>query len=218
MRRRPLCLVGIALMTAIWIMKLAGIPVFGESPQAFRISAYLSEEETARLSGVIAGRTEKPGSTQYILNHSYLLYRQEKIPFHQIIITTQEKEHYRIGDCIEAEGSLKETELPGNPGEFNSREYYGSQGIFHTLWAEKLRLMGRPAFSFGEILLSVRTSITEALQGLMDPETAGVMAAMVFGDREALPEEVEIDYRIGGVIHAISVSGVQTLFLAYMWL
>lgn len=209
MRKRPLCLICIGLMLVIWICRQAGIPIFGEPASALRADSYLEEHSPVRVTGTISGRMEKPNSTQYYLKNSYLLIRQEKIPVHKILLTTQAEECFPVGAVIEAAGSLERLQPPGNPGEFDSSAYYGCQGIYYSMWGEELRALSVPDFSFGEMVLSVRETVTEGLFRITGPETAGVLAAMVFGDREALPEETGISYRITGVTHILSVSGLH---------
>ena len=224
MRRRPLCLIGIGLMLAIWIMKQAGVPIFGEPASAPRIDRCLEEASAVHISGIISGRTEKPNSTQYYLKNSYLLVQQEKIPLSKILLTTQSEERFSVGSLIEAEGSLEKLTPPGNPGEFDSSAYYGCQGIYYSMWGEKIRLVSRPGCHFGEALLSFRERAAESLFRITETDTAGVLAAMIFGDREALSEESERNYQAGGILHVISVSGLHfsilgnALFRLLLWL
>ena len=209
MRKRPLCLICIGLMMAIWMMKLAGLPVFGEPAMASWINEYLKDHETVYIAGIVSERAEKPNSTQYYLKNSYLLYRQKKIPIHKILLVTQIEEKFHIGASVEAAGSLSELRPPGNPGEFDSSAYYACQGIYYSMWGEEIRLTGEAEFSIGEIFLQLREKITEGLFQITDPETAGTLAAMVFGDREAVTEATDISYRISGITHILSVSGLH---------
>ena len=48
-------------------------------------------------------------------------------------------------------------------------------------------------------------------------EAAPVMEAMVLGEKSNLEEELKIRYQMAGIVHILAISGVQTLFLAYIW-
>ena len=106
MTKRPLCLACIGLMIVVWMMKQAGVPIFGEPALSPELQDQLRDGVEAIVVGTISERTEKPNSTQYILKNSFLIYQETKIPIHKILLTIREAERYSVGDRIEAAGIL----------------------------------------------------------------------------------------------------------------
>ena len=48
MKKRPMCLVCLGLALGIWLMRLAGLPVFGE-PEKGRLETLVQSEETVQV-------------------------------------------------------------------------------------------------------------------------------------------------------------------------
>ncbi|MGN0707928.1 MAG: ComEC/Rec2 family competence protein [Faecalibacterium sp.] len=59
----------------------------------------------------------------------------------------------------------------------------------------------------------MRARLSKALRTFLDEETGGVLAAMVLGDRRALPAELARDYRAAGLAHVLVVSGMHVSIL-----
>ena len=213
MTKRPLCLACIGLMIVVWMMKQAGVPIFGEPALSPELQDQLRDGVEAIGVGTISERTEKPNSTQYILKNSFLIYQETKIPIHKILLTIREAERYSVGDRIEAAGILRTLQPPGNPGEFDSSAYFACQKIYCSLWGEQIEMKKKAEFSFGEVLQSFRERVTGNLPEMIRPELAGTLSAMVFGERKLLTEDSRLNYQVGGVSHMIAISGVKTLKL-----
>lgn len=55
--------------------------------------------------------------------------------------------------------------------------------------------------------------LSQSLQKLLDKDTGGVLAAMIAGDRTALPPEMNAAYRSAGLSHVLVVSGMHVTLL-----
>ena len=170
MKKRPLCLVCIGLMIVIWMMKQAGVPIFGEPALPSELKEELQSGKEVHITGTILGRNQKPDSTQYILKDTFLIDQTVKIPIYKILLTVRETELFSVGDRIEVFGILSAFRPPGNPGEFDVRAYYACQSIYYSLWGEQICLQQKANFSLREMLLSFREDVTERLQSLDFPE------------------------------------------------
>ena len=213
MKKRPLCLVCIGLMIVIWMMKQAGVPIFGEPALPSELKEELQSGKEVHITGTILGRNQKPDSTQYILKDTFLIDQTVKIPIYKILLTVRETELFSVGDRIEVFGILSAFRPPGNPGEFDVRAYYACQSIYYSLWGEQICLQQKANFSLREMLLSFREDVTERLQSLDFPEISGILSAMVFGEREYLSQESRRNYQMVGISHVLSISGLHITLL-----
>ena len=68
--------------------------------------------------------------------------------------------------------------------------------------------------SFRTALRAVRARMTEAIDGAFPADQSGLARALILGDRSDLPDEVADDFRIAGISHILSVSGLHVTCLA----
>ena len=209
MKKRPLCLACIGLMTAIFLMKLAGLPIFGEPAGTSLIEDAVKEETEIHVRGQISRREQKPNSVRYYLKNTILFFHNQEIPLNTIYLTVQSTEKYPVGAEILAAGVLDKPESGRNPGQFDARSYYACQKIFYFVWAENIRLLKAPALPAGEWMAQLRESLSEKVSLALPGGQAGILAAMLWGDRSLLEEDSRINYQFGGVSHILSISGLH---------
>ena len=66
-----------------------------------------------------------------------------------------------------------------------------------------------------ESLLTIREKVAQVYGELLEEKEAGVLNAMILGDRSSLPREIKGLYQRSGVAHALSISGVKTFCSTY---
>ncbi|HEV2102039.1 MAG TPA: ComEC/Rec2 family competence protein, partial [Candidatus Acidoferrum sp.] len=110
-------------------------------------------------------------------------------------------------------------------GAFDRREYLARQGIhlLATLRASSLleRLSSPPA-TMRTRLARLRALLRERLDGLYPdaPQTAGILRAMLLGDRSFVDQAESVDFQKTGVFHVLVVAGLHVGALAFFlyWL
>ena len=125
----------------------------------------------------------------------------------------------KVGDRIQAAGYLSLPEEPKNPGEFNRRTWLRSRGIDYQfrLRAEEMQVLGpQPGVWLARTAGALRDHmIRGTAAGLeKDPEAAGLIAAMLFGYRDGVGEELREDFRKTGTLHLFAVSGQNLAVVA----
>jgi competence protein ComEC len=129
------------------------------------------------------------------------------------------------GDEISA---LAEARLPlvyKDPGAFDRREFLARQNIhlLATLRASTLlekRVAGRPTLQTR--VARLRNHLRDSLENLFpgSPQTAGILKAMLLGDRSFVDRAESTDFQKTGVYHVLVVAGlhVGALALFLFWL
>ena len=121
-----------------------------------------------------------------------------------------------IGSVIRTEGKIKYMEHETNPGQFDERTFYRARGILWKQYADEVQVLGHTgSFGawFGEKLALFRENACGHLEKLFDPDTAGLLQAMLFGVKNNLPAELSEGFSRMGTGHLLSISGVKTLKL-----
>jgi competence protein ComEC len=110
-------------------------------------------------------------------------------------------------------------------GAFDRREYLARQNIhlLATLRASSLlERISSPQATMGTRLARLRALLRERLDGLYPeaPQTAGVLRAVLLGDRSFVDRAESVDFQKTGVFHVLVVAGLHVGALAFFlyWL
>lgn len=115
----------------------------------------------------------------------------------------------KIGNIISVYGEVSSFSKPGNPGQFNEYQYYREQKISYRAFAQSLTIKNSGYNKMKQWLHEVRGSFFIRLNRLLPEKEAGVMAAMLLGEKGALSEEVKEMYQENGIAHILAISGLH---------
>lgn len=121
----------------------------------------------------------------------------------------------RPGYKLHIRGTFCAFEKAGNPGEFDEFSYYSCKGISGRIFAESASVLDTRCNYLKYVLFAFRRRAVEQLFGVMEEDDAGMLSAMLFGDRAYLPEEEKELYQRTGIGHILVISGVKTLSLVF---
>ncbi len=113
---------------------------------------------------------------------------------------------------------LKRPHGNANPGGFDYEAWLLSEGITATGSARQPRCGPSPALSVDGLRLSLRQHFLATFHE--QPAMAGVVLALMTGDRALVPDEVWERYAATGVIHLMAISGMHITLIAIVaaWL
>ena len=125
-----------------------------------------------------------------------------------VMVYLPEDAEVALGQHILASGYLLPLDAPRNPGGFDEQRFFRSRGIDYKMFAE-----GVVAF---EISLTTAMHITnfgvriaEVFDQVLPERYAGIMKAMIVGDRSGLDSDIRDAYRAIGMFHIMVVSGLH---------
>ena len=129
--------------------------------------------------------------------------------------------HY--GDHVRLRGRLSYPEEPQNPGQFDSRSWFQSQGVSAELIADGdtfAVLQRNQGNAIKSVAIQARESIRQKLTAGIedDPDTASIVAAMVLGTKSDSPKELRNAFVNSGTMHVFAVSGLHIgIFGLIVW-
>ena len=100
-------------------------------------------------------------------------------------------------------------------GQFDMAEYEQAAGFDYSLFDAVLVAEGQEHDRIREALLCLREKLAGVYLEVFDEEEAGVLNAMVLGDRSSLPKEIKGLYQRSGLGHALSISGLHIGIIGY---
>lgn len=124
------------------------------------------------------------------------------------------------GDRVEVVAEAKQPQVFKNDGAFDTRAYLAQQNIdlVATLRApELIRRVSSPTPTMGTRLARVRRQLREEIDRLFagTPQAAGVLRAMLLGDRSFVDRGEATDFQKTGVFHVLVVAGLHVGALAF---
>lgn len=119
----------------------------------------------------------------------------------------------RPGYRLRIQGTFYAFEKAGNPGEFDELSYYSCKGISGRVFAETASALDTRCHYLKYVLSLFRQRAVEQLRRVMEEDDAGILSAMLFGDRAYLPEEEKELYQKTGIGHILVISGLHISLL-----
>ncbi|MBE5844589.1 MAG: DUF4131 domain-containing protein [Butyrivibrio sp.] len=200
--KRPLCVVALVFAAAIWIF-LKVIPS-GESsnvPDQANITCI------GRVTGIEIKENVYTGEEESVV---YLKQLEEDTTVLAYFSPVVEPE---IGKVIKVTGNCKQFRSATNPGEFDSKNYYRILRIAYQIKGAKIVAEGGKADFIKNTVYGFKRSCERTLDSCLNAEDAGVMKAVLLGDKGDLDDEIKDIYKRNGIIHIIAVSGLHISIL-----
>ena len=225
--KRPLFWVCIALA----VVAMLNMLLSGAANQAARLrQAWPEDPPWAREKVIFSGKVcEKgfQGDKEYFLLTD-LSSNQNAATSRQIISILQNMKTDRIqcflaaepgealpkiGSRVRVEGEFSFYQEATNPGEFDYAKYYQGKRIGGAVEEANLLEESSRYNPLLEWLAELRTYFGRRLDHVFPEKEAGVMRAMLLGDRTQLDPELRDLYQEGGIVHILSISGLHVTLL-----
>lgn len=208
--RRPLFAAGLALavIMAVWLWA-EGLWKPSDSSEA----ASPASGETVTITGQVCRK-----DTGSFTLKSVVLYQisqeaavsQQGISYREKwICETETAEEVPLGSTVTVKGKFAPFSQASNPGEFDSRAYYRSTGIFGKLADAEILCEKMPKIPLWEGLYRIRVFWKEKLFRILPEKEAAIMTALLLGDRENLDVETKALYKRNGILHILSISSLH---------
>lgn len=115
----------------------------------------------------------------------------------------------KIGNTVIVQGKVRQFESATNDGQFDMKEYYSIMGIDFSMSGCSYEIVSEAYWPVRHGLYVIKTGLSNVLDVSMSKEDAGVLKAMLFGDKTGMDEEIKELYQRNGIAHIIAVSGLH---------
>lgn len=113
------------------------------------------------------------------------------------------------GDRIQVWGLIQLQEEASNPGQFSSKKYYFSKGIYYKSFSDHIQILKYNSKSLSIGIMRTRQFIRKQIHKQYKPEAASLVQGMLLGDKSEISEEQKDHFRESGLIHLLAVSGLH---------
>lgn len=163
-------------------------------------------------------RIEKTTRTVIYLKKAILIRSgsTKNYPIRNIKCTGKEEKinSLREGMHVQLEGMLVLPELPRNPGQFNRRIYESGKKIDFYLENPTVLEVKEQRSGVREVVEIWKTEMMNRCEKIYPDEEAGILEAMLFGEKSELSGDIKELYQAAGISHVLVISGLHISLLA----
>ena len=202
-----------------------GLPVFlfvaGMFAGVFRMGAeqtvFSREEEFFReeyedgvvLQGTVQSVKEKDGTLEVVLKNCETEDADGETLRSVLCYLNEDSEFPAVGEKIRVFGEGKAADPARDPGVFDHQLYCRAKGISGIIYADGYTGMGGKAHIVSDSLYRIRRQLSGRLKLIALPEDAGILSAVLLGEKEDLDSAVYELYRKNGISHLLAISGLH---------
>lgn len=169
------------------------------------------------VRGSVAGIIMAEKGTKLLLeNVEIASLPQNKTPTHVRISVRKGVQGIQLGDFVRIKATLYPLPEPAMPGGFDFGRYFYFQQIgavgFSPYTAE---LLASVELSSWELWIAhTRHNLAEHIRASLSMPEGAIAAALIVGERDAIPEEIKEYMRDAGLAHVLAISGLHLSLVA----
>ena len=169
----------------------------------------------------VTGSVYKISESEYGVNVYLKNVCVEKTECKKIIVYADSAEEIKIGNTVVVKGSFNHFDVARNTGNFDSRFFYMTQGIYGKVKANSIQIADTAYDFSGNAMYNLRKYFSNVLNKVCNckagPELVeditkhkdSVFLAMLMGDKSKLEEDVKELYSLSGISHVLAISGLH---------
>ncbi len=115
----------------------------------------------------------------------------------------------RLGQQVAVQGFLALPQEAGNQGEFDEASYYSRMGYEYVLYEGKILVQSHEYDILLQLLYDFKCYAKMQLTTYLEQTDAGIMSAMLLGDKTNIDNEMKFLYRSMGIYHILAISGLH---------
>lgn len=119
----------------------------------------------------------------------------------------------QIGNIIKVKGTVRFFEEATNPGQFDAREYYGILGYDFAMSGCDGYLLENSVSVYKQGLYAAKRRLGAVYDAGLPEKYAGIIKAMVLGEKADMDPEVKALYEQNGISHILAISALHITFI-----
>ncbi|MBO7403284.1 MAG: DNA internalization-related competence protein ComEC/Rec2 [Lachnospiraceae bacterium] len=178
-----------------------------------RIDLSLAQTSNGKLTGVAKGVVESlsASSSGFKLRLGNAAVEAEGLVFTDgaVLVYLDDVKDLAIGNTVRIKGTLREFSRGENPGQFDEFEYYRSDGYSCKMYATSVEVLEGKKRLVKDFLRRLKERLAGVFDRLLPEKEAGLVKALVLGDKSTLDPDVRTLFRQNGIVHILAISGLH---------
>ena len=184
MRRRPVCILCMLLVVFLCVTDWLGFSLIRGNPLPQSVQTWIRKHPESTICGEVVRCRENEDFQSVYLRNTYLIYNSEKVSIDNIKVYLKQKKNHSgnsdvdkllAGSLVLVSGKLEEVQSPTNPGEFDSKAYYGCQRIYYVMKKGKIKKQSQSHSVYGQFLIDMQ----QKFAGILGIWPAGLLALVI---------------------------------------
>ncbi len=195
-----------ALLAAGPLLFLMGFLLFSLDNKPTDVERRLLNEESVKIDGVyrIEIKERATSTLRVITDGGFVVFLKE-----------EEADDLEAGDLVTISGYAELLSSPLNPGEMDLSLYYRSRGVRFFVDCKEIKLIEKNKNIVRALIKYVKTKAENVLNRYSDKESTALLKAILLGEKDEIPEEVQSLFRYGGINHLLVVSGFHITMIGH---
>lgn len=127
---------------------------------------------------------------------------------------SSDEEFLRVGRGYRITAKVSEASSASNPGQFDMKRYLSGKGVVNCIKLERIERFPERDSLIRSFLSDRRTSLADSLDRLLQPKYAGILKAMLLGDKTDLDARIRKMYQKNGIAHLLAISALHVALIA----
>lgn len=192
------------------ILMLLGFLAMQDQIKPNDMDLAFDDKASCILTGEIDMVVKKPrGYAYYLKDNRVSLSDENAYSVEKIIVYSGDDKEYLVGNKITVSGTIYKFSANTNPGGFNELLYYKIQNIDYKVYSENISLTDSGNSKFHYILNNIKERFIDTYMEILPEKEAGILMAMVLGEKYMLEDEIKSLYQENGISHILAISGLH---------
>jgi len=198
------------------------------------MDSYFEDSMAAVVYGTLDHIEQKPASSYYFLKKVSVCPKdsRQRFSFSDFLVVTKKAESNEDtnpvyfsydqavpGNLLKITGTIYPFSSATNPGQFDEKSYYKEQNLYYKMMAADVSIQNKREHLRKKLLFRLRNALFLVYQSCMSEKNAGIVSAMLLGEKSLLDAEVKSLYQTSGIGHILAISGlhISVLCAFFSW-
>ena len=174
------------------------------------MNACFADEPYVTVTGRVTDRQVKEDYCSYRIAGASFVCGDESFTHKTLLVYTDAEEaQIPLGSTVAVTGTIASYSHASNEGAFDSYSYYRSLSVSGKISSTSITILRESRLPMREGLRSLRDALQAVYVRELDSGEAGILSAMVLGDKTLLEQDVKAMYQDMGVSHILAISGLH---------
>lgn len=179
-------------------------------------SIFKNIEKAEYIATIMEEGIEKQYSFRYKIKIESINGNTKKYKNTYLYLNTKNA-NLKVGDKVKFEGEFNEPETKRNYGGFNYKEYLKSIGIYGSVNANYVKIIGNGKISKIKLFASKASNYIKTVidKNIKEENSKNLLLGILLGNDASLEDEIKENFRDSSLSHLLAVSGMHVSYVIF---